>query len=76
MDALIRFCLKGLDKTNNGREFSFVLSTTTEDLYIVENCEPPLPNERLASLVDELNDSDNLGLFFLGMRRLWIDTLS
>ena len=58
------------------RQFTFLLSTDPNDLYLVEDCEPPLPAEQLEKLLTNLNQVDDLGGFIRDIRRLWVNTLA
>lgn len=41
---------------------------------MVENCTPPIPEESLFGLVEELNRSEDLGRFVQGIRKVWATT--
>ena len=70
-----RFFFQGLDKKERDRQCTFLLSTSPDDLYLVEDCQPPVPQEQLTELVDELNESEDLGKFFQGLRSVWSLTI-
>ena len=70
-----RFSFKGLNPENRDQQCSFLLSTTNDDFYLVEQCEPPIPEEELGILIDDLNNSEDLGRFFQRIRRLWTETV-
>lgn len=67
---LDRFTFRGLYVGNPEQCFSFLLSTTDDDLYIVEECEPAVADEDLTGLLEELNSTEDLGAFIRQMRRL------
>lgn len=71
----LRFFFKGLDKEDRGRQFTFLLSTTEDDFYQVEGCEPEIPNDKLAALIAELHQTDDLAQFFRRIRSVWCSGL-
>ena len=72
-----RYVLKGLDTEDINREFSFLLSTDMNNLYRVEECQPPIPDDALADLIDEVNlYDDGMSLLVQGIRRMWLSILA
>lgn len=65
-----------IDPDDPGRTFSFLLQVDDQDdCYRVEDCEPALSALLLRELEDELNSSDDMMAFCMGIRQAFEDTL-
>ncbi|KAI2504272.1 Chromosome segregation protein Spc25 [Fragilaria crotonensis] len=70
----LRFSFTQLDAGDPKRCFSFVLTANADDVYEVDECRD-LDEDTLDRLVKQLNESDDLSAFMLGMRRAFSATV-
>ena len=75
LQLMNRFTFTQLDAGDSNRTFSFVLNVNDEDTYDVEETSPPLNQADLTSLLQNLNETDDLAAFVRGMRGVFSGTL-
>ncbi len=66
---ILKIAFTLIDPRKYSREFSFCVFVDPTDTYVVNNCEPPIPGDRLSELLQELNRSNNFAAFVHAMRR-------
>ncbi len=75
--ANVRCEFTGIDSEDEGQVFSFVLNVNDEyNIYEVEDCQPKLKPDVVLSLVNELNESDEISTFIVEMRKAFKDSIS
>jgi glucan-binding YG repeat protein len=68
-DNHMKFYFTQLDPTQPKRQFSFLLQVDdVDDQYIVDVCDPPIPEHILNELLSDLNADDDMLPFVIGMR--------
>jgi len=71
----LRLIFTQLDSANPAREFFFSVHIDEADRYMVEECQPPLNESLVASLVKEVNAANDFAVFVKGMRRAFKATV-
>jgi Chromosome segregation protein Spc25 len=69
------FSFTHLDAGDPERMFTFVLRANPNDVYEVDECSAAIDPKTLQTLLTNLNDTDDLASFMMGMRRAFSVTL-
>ncbi|CAN6654073.1 hypothetical protein TRVA0_027S00342 [Trichomonascus vanleenenianus] len=67
-EDFIKFAFTLIDPSDVDKEYYFIVDLRSHD-YAVSECNPPLDEEVLNKIVDDLNESRRLNLFLRDMRR-------
>lgn len=71
-----RFVFTMLDPDDSSRPFSFLLQVEdSSNCYQVDECQPSLPTLVVQTLEDQLNETDDMMAFCMGMRKAFEETL-
>ena len=68
-DQCMKFIFTLLDPNDPSRQFAFLMRVDDDDKYCLVECQPALPEARVASLVTALNNDNDIGKFVVNIRR-------
>lgn len=70
------FTFTSIDPDDPSRQFSFLLRADDMNAYQVEDCKPQIDNETTEALLREVDRTDDLQSFIIGMRKAFVATLN
>ncbi|KAF9878485.1 kinetochore protein spc25 [Colletotrichum karsti] len=73
-DDRLKFVYSYIDSEDWDREAWFELSTSSRD-YDIRHCRPKLERERVEKVLDQLNETRELGVLLKGMRELFVEAM-